>query len=142
MKILVVTWGRTNPVPTLQTAAELSKAMAMELHVAYIWSLLPQYTPEFIDSTHCETQAGGAREALATQVETVEAVGGVVADTYLRLGMPDTEAAELGKRVGADMMVIGSQRLGLIKRLLSGHEAERIVRHAPCSVLVVRQDVT
>jgi nucleotide-binding universal stress UspA family protein len=140
LKVLVVTWGWEDPTPTLRTAARLSKKMDAELHVAYVWSLLPRGAPEFVDSTHYETQEGDARQVLGAQVRAVEAAGGIVAKIHLRFGVPEREAAELGEEVGADMVIIGSRRLGFIKRWFSGGEAERIVRRAPCSVLVVRQE--
>jgi nucleotide-binding universal stress UspA family protein len=142
LKILVVTWDWKDPTPILLMATRLSKTLGAELHLAYVWSLLPRDSPEFLDSTYCRTQEDGAWRTLGNQVETVEAEGGIVVETYLRLGAPDSEAAELGEEVQADIMIIGSRRLGYIKRLFSGDEAERIVRHAPCSVLVVRQDGT
>ena len=118
----------------------MSEKMDAELHIAYVWSLSPWGGLEFIDSTHYETQDGDARQALDARVRTVEAAGGVVAKAHLRFGVPEREATELGEEVGADMVIVGSRRLGLIKRLFSGSEAERIACRAPCSVLVVRQE--
>ena len=85
-------------------------------------------------------QEEDARQALCAQVRTVEATGGIVAKTHLRLGVPEREAAGLGEEVKADMVIVGSRRLGFTKRLFSGDEAERIARRAPCSVLMVRQE--
>lgn len=138
LKVLVVTWGWEDSTPTLRTAARLSKKMDAELYVAYVWSLLPRDAPEFVDSTHYKTQEEDARQALGAQVRAVEAAGGIVAKTYLRMGIPEREAIELSKEVGADMVIVSSRRLGFKKRLFSGGEAERIARRAPCSVLVVR----
>jgi nucleotide-binding universal stress UspA family protein len=136
----VVTWGWEDPTPILRTAARLSQRMDAELHVAYVWSLLPRGTLEFVDSTHYKTQEEDARQALGAQVSTVEAAGGIVRKTHLRLGEPEREAAELSEEVGADMLLVGSRKLGFIKRLFSNGEAERIARCAPCSVLLVRQE--
>jgi nucleotide-binding universal stress UspA family protein len=38
----------------------------------------------------------------------------------------------------ADLVVLGSRRLGAIGRVLLGNASESVVRHASCSVLVVR----
>ena len=38
------------------------------------------------------------------------------------------------------MIIVGKQRRGTLKRLLSGCAAERIARHAPCPVLLVGQE--
>lgn len=40
--------------------------------------------------------------------------------------------------VGADLVVIGTHGRGWLQRVLLGSTAEAVVRHAPCSVLVVR----
>jgi nucleotide-binding universal stress UspA family protein len=140
LKVLVVTWGWEDPTPTLRTAARLSKQMDAELHVAYVWSLLPRDALEFVASTHYKTQEEDAWQVLGAQVRIVEAAGGIVTKTHLRLGVPDREAAKLGNEVGADMVIVGSRKLGFIKRLFSGGEAERIACDASCSVLVVRQE--
>jgi nucleotide-binding universal stress UspA family protein len=42
-------------------------------------------------------------------------------------------------RLDADLLVVGAVGAGWLQRLLIGHVAEKIVRHAPCSVLVVRE---
>ena len=141
LKVLVVTWGLEDPTPILQTAAWLSKELDAELHVAYVWSVLPRGALEFVDSTHYGTQEGDARQALEAQVRTVEAAGGIVARIYLKPGVPERVAAKLGNEVGADLVIVGSRRLGFVKRLLLGGEAERIVRRAHFSVLVVRQEL-
>ena len=140
MKVLVITWGWEDSGPTLRTAARLSKRMNAELHVAYVWSLSPRSSPEFIYSTHYGTQAEDAWQTLDDQVRTVEAAGGVVAETHLKLGVPERKAAELSEEVKADMVIVGSRKLGFIRRLFSGGEVERIACRAPCSVLVVRQE--
>ncbi len=137
----MVTWDQEDSIPTLRTAARLSTKMDAELHVAYVWSLLPRDAPEFIDSNYYRTQEEYARQALDAHVSTVEAAGGIVAQTHLRSGVPERVAAKFGEEVGADLVVVGSRRLGFIKRLFWGDEAERIARRAPCSVLVVRQEL-
>lgn len=45
----------------------------------------------------------------------------------------------MSEEIGADMMVVGKRRLGVLKRLLVGCEAERIARYAPCPVVLVGQ---
>lgn len=110
------------------------------MHVAYIWSLSPRSSPEFVYSTHYGSQAEDAWQTLDDQVRTIEAAGGVVAETHLKLGVPERKAAELGEEVRADMVIVGSRKQGFIRRLFSGGEAERIACRVPCSVLVVRQE--
>lgn len=137
MKLLAVSWGSEVSTSALQRATALSKELGAELHVAHIWTLPLPYVPEFIESTHCERQEGDARRLIEAAVETVGAAGGTIAETYIRAGFLESETIRLSEEIGADMMVVGKRRLGVLKRLLVGCEAERIARYAPCPVVLV-----
>jgi nucleotide-binding universal stress UspA family protein len=52
---------------------------------------------------------------------------------------PGDPAAVLVRRSeGADMLVVGSRGHGGFERLLVGSVSEKCVRHATCSVIVIR----
>ena len=55
---------------------------------------------------------------------------------------PSVEICRIAKETNASLIVLGSHgRTGVLRRLL-GSVAEATVRHAPCSVFVVREDAT
>lgn len=54
------------------------------------------------------------------------------------MGVPFVEIVRYAREVEADLIVMGSHGLTGIEHLLIGSVAERVVRKAPCSVLVVR----
>lgn len=58
--------------------------------------------------------------------------------TQLAVGIPFVEIVRCARDVKADLIVMGSHGLTGIEHLLIGSVAERVVRKAPCSVLVVR----
>lgn len=62
--------------------------------------------------------------------------GRVVAEATC--GDPATEIVRFAERNGCDLIVMGTHGRSGIKRLVLGSVAETVVRHAPCSVLVVR----
>ena len=68
-------------------------------------------------------------------------LAGLVANTKLIRDKSTVRAlcdnADLDK---VDMLVVGTHGLTGLRRLLIGSIAERMVRHAPCSVLVARAD--
>ena len=140
MKILAVSWGREVPTPALRMAATLSKEIRAELHVAYLWAPPLVCAPVFIEPTYYEGQEEDARPFMEAAVETVEAAGGIVAKTHVRMGWPVGEVSRLSGEIGADMMIIGKQTRGIVKRLLLGCEVERIACYAPCPVLLVGQE--
>jgi nucleotide-binding universal stress UspA family protein len=57
------------------------------------------------------------------------------------VGDAGREIAAFAEREGADLIVMPSHGYGLIKHLLLGSVAERVVRIAPCPVLVLRSRV-
>ncbi len=55
-----------------------------------------------------------------------------------RVGGAYLEVVKYATEVGADLIVVGTHGRTGIKRAIMGSVAERIVRHAPCSVLAVK----
>ena len=81
-----------------------------------------------------------ARRLLDEQVRTLDEGGGNVAGAHLRTGQPDEEVVRLGEELEAGLVAVGSRGLGTIKRALMGSVSDSVVRHAHCSVLVVRSE--
>lgn len=52
---------------------------------------------------------------------------------------PHTVIAECAREAGIDLLVMGKHGLGRLEHMLGGSVTEKVVRHAPCPVLVVRQ---
>lgn len=55
------------------------------------------------------------------------------------IGDPGLEIADYAKRIGADLLVIPSHGYHGVKRLILGSVTERVLRHASCSVFVLRR---
>src|SRR5215212_5808661 len=109
-KILLAIDGSESATHATQAAVELSKKTDSELQV------------------------------LDAEVEKVRAVGGTVAEVYLRTGSPAAEVVDLAEELGVGLVVVGSRGLGGIRRALIGSVSDSVVRHAHCSVLVVRKE--
>ncbi len=63
---------------------------------------------------------------------------GIKHQVLLKVGVPAEELVEVASREKADIILLGSRGLSGVDRFLLGSTSERVVRHAPCSVLVVR----
>jgi universal stress protein A len=64
---------------------------------------------------------------------------GIKVQPYLRVGYPFDEIVLMAKHFDVDLIIIGSHGRGGISRLLVGSTAERVVEHASCPVLVVKE---
>ncbi len=81
------------------------------------------------------------REQLDEAVRLL-AARGVPAEAYEPLGNPIGDPADALIHVARDrdasLLAVGTRGLGATKRLLLGSVSEKLVREAPCDVLVVR----
>ena len=57
--------------------------------------------------------------------------------TGVVVGQPAHEIARQAELRGADVVVLGSHGHGLVRRFLLGSVADKVLRQAPCAVLVV-----
>jgi universal stress protein A len=63
-------------------------------------------------------------------------------EAFLRVGYPFDEIVLMANHFHVDLIVIGSHGHGRISRLLVGSTAQRVVEHARCPVLVVKESRT
>jgi universal stress protein E len=112
---------------------------------ASLW-LIHAYTPHFgaaemgMDAVWMEEQAANLRELIAEQVQRTglpELPGFLPTQVNLVLGAPHREIVDLAQSVQADLVIVGAAESthGLL-----GSTAERVIRKAPCPVLVVRSE--
>ena len=55
-----------------------------------------------------------------------------------RRGDPEKVIVEYAKESGADLIVVGSCEKSLLEKVIWGSVSNSVVKHAPCSVLVVK----
>jgi nucleotide-binding universal stress UspA family protein len=154
-RILLAIDGSESATHATQAAVELSKTADSELYVLYVGEdvylgafVYPEATnpegveqkdPALIEELGRQFEQV-ARQVLDAEVEKVRAVGGTVAEAYLRMGTPAAEIVDLAEELGVGLVVVGSRGLGGIRRALMGSVSDSVVRHAHCPVLVVRKE--
>src|SRR5438445_4725583 len=83
--------------------------------------------------------AGGDRKFWRSQLEQVRPANPRIAVHHALLdGDPASEIARYAADAGIDVIVIGTHGRTGVDRLLMGSVAEKVMRDAPCSVLVVK----
>lgn len=138
-RIVVGFDGSDSSRRALQEAMRLAGLSGAELLVTMVEEHLPKYPSAMSETTE-------EREAIDTYFaklgEESEALGrehGVPLGVRVVAGNAAKALCEVTKEVRADLLVIGaSGRSGLWAGVV-GSTADRVVDHAPCSVLVVRK---
>ena len=94
---------------------------------------VPAFVAAQVPQEVFKTAMSAARETL----EDLIAAAGIKADAEVRSGKPGSTILTSADECGADLIIIGSHKPGLEDYFL-GSTAARVVRHAKCSVLVMR----
>lgn len=141
-RILLATDGSGEAAEATRAAAEISGATGSELHLVYVSLAESLYYPgpEVADirADQLERVQERARAWIEDRAEHLRAEGVDVEATHLRLGQPDREIVRLAEALDAGLIVVGCRGLGGVRRVLLGSVSDSVVRHAHCSVLVVR----
>ncbi|MBZ6075408.1 universal stress protein [Microvirga puerhi] len=122
--------------PAIAQAVELATASGGTVRLVYVRSIVPVTYMEFVPVTFDEEQQTDAERKLAKIAATIKLPSDRVS-AVVRLGSTYGEVLSEAEKTGADLVVIGSHRPSMATYLL-GSNASTIVRHAKCSVLVVR----
>ncbi|MBM6580496.1 universal stress protein [Microvirga sp. BT689] len=122
--------------PAIDKAVELASTSGGALRLIYVRAIVPVTYMEFMPPAFDEEQQGEAEDKLADVAAGV-ALPAERVSAVVRLGSVYAEVLDEAEKTGADLVVVGSHRPTMATYLL-GSNASTIVRHARCSVLVVR----
>jgi nucleotide-binding universal stress UspA family protein len=136
-RIVVGLDGSHGAQQALAAAIALARMGKAELFLISVEEL-PRYA-DSIDEINGEQRAAQRffRKIHKDAVEQVTKAG-LVAHAELRAGHPGQVLPQYALEIGADLLVIGHSGHSAIWGKLLGTTADKIVDHAPCSVLVVR----
>ena len=139
-KILLATDGSEEAELAAQRAVELAEVTGSELHLVHV-GLAPTFLVEGAPGSNRELYEQieeESRELLRKLTWRVKVAGGNVAGSHLRMGPVDVGIVGLARKLGADLIVMGSRGHRGIRRAIEGSISDAVIRHAPCPVLVVR----
>jgi len=122
--------------PAIDKAVEIAKTSGGTLRLIYVRAIVPVTYMEFMPPAFDEEQQGEADAKLAKMAAGIGLPSDRVS-AVVRLGSVYAEVLDEAEKTGTDLVVVGSHRPTMATYLL-GSNAATIVRHAKCSVLVVR----
>jgi nucleotide-binding universal stress UspA family protein len=143
MHVLIATDGSERSVLAARRASEMLKS-AEQVTLLTVLTDVPGddaggfegsvYSPEEIE-TVWKAELAEAGEELQ---RTAAALTGAQVDKRIEVGDPANTICRIAEVLAVDVIVVGSHGRTGLSRLFLGSVSEHVVRHAPCSVLVVR----
>lgn len=79
-----------------------------------------------------------SKRLLDEMVESVDDIAEAVHHEVVRGGVAHISIVDRARQIGADLIVMGTHGRSGLSHLLMGSVAEKVLRSAPCPVLVVR----
>jgi universal stress protein A len=138
-RILVATDFAESAERALACAMDLARVHGAELVLLHVYMDLPAYpevTAGQVEAIY-EEQRRWVGDALERHARSARAAG-LLARALVRSGAPAAMIAETAADESADLIVVGTNGRSGLDRLIVGSVAERVVRIAPCPVLVVK----
>ena len=124
--------------PAIETAVTLAKSSGGSVRLVNVLPMTPVMLAEYVPPDFDEQQRDAAEHALAQVAHECGLDDGQVSYA-VRQGGIYHEILEEAKAFAADLIVMSSHRPAMRTYFL-GSNAGHVVRYAPCSVLVVRNN--
>ena len=138
MRILVASDGSGPSDEAIRLAGDLAVKTGSELHVLHVTLVSRYIYPDVLSDAQVARIRAEGEERLAAEETRARQSGVEIAKSHLRLGRADAEIISLAEELDVGLIVIGNRSGDAMSRILLGNDAESIVRHAHCSVLVAR----
>jgi len=141
-RILLATDGSEEAQLAASRAVDLAEKTDSELHVVHV-GIVPRSLESYPGTLGYERRLykqieGESWQRLRELSWRVKVAGGTVAGSHLRMGAMNLEIVALAKELGVGLIVMGCRGHRGIRRVIEGSISDRVIRHAPCPVLVVR----
>ena len=138
-KILIATDGSEYTKEAVKKGLSLAKMLDAEVIGLYVVDVSP-IVPLTLDETTfpmVEFLRNEGEDVLGRLKKQAEEMG-VRIRTMKKEGIPADEILNTAEEEDVDLIVIGTLGRSALEKLLLGSVAEKVIRHAPCPVLVVR----
>lgn len=120
----------------LLTAKKIADASGADVHLLNVVPAAPAIVSQFLHENFEQMASGQTKKELASLAAELDLQTGEVS-TLIRFGTVYEEVIAAAANLEADLIITGSHKPDVSDYLI-GSNASRIVRHATCSVLVLR----
>ncbi len=138
-KILVAYDGSEGAERTLEMGLELARRHGAALWALAVQERLPRFSATMDEIKEEKDFADQHYGKLLDLARDRAREAGIELKTILRPGHPAKTIIDVAREGGFDLVLIGASGLSGVWRFL-GTTAEKVIRHAPCSVVIVRPE--
>jgi len=136
--ILVPTDFSKSSHQALRYAVSLARMTGSQVTVLHVIKILP------LESEGLSVLLGsdpfiGANNNLEKMCKKAHVEPALLRNTLVREGIPHQEIADAARELNVDLIILATTGHTGLSHVLLGGTTERVVRHAPCPVLVVRE---
>jgi nucleotide-binding universal stress UspA family protein len=138
-EILVPVDFSEHSTAALKAAIEFARVFGSKLHLLHCYQIQPGGISPYgitIPSSYFDEIRDAASQQLAEWQEN-HVPAGVSVDASMMSEVPSKAIIETAKKIGADLIVMGTRGLSGFQHVMLGSVAERTVRLAPCPVMTV-----
>ncbi len=121
----------------LRVASDIANAQGATVHLLHVIGAAPAVVSQFLPESYEAMASEKIEKDLTTLAAKIDLAEGTAAIS-VRFGGVYQEILAHATKIGTDLIIVASHKPNVGDYLL-GTTAARIVRHASCSTLVVRQ---
>jgi nucleotide-binding universal stress UspA family protein len=137
-KILLAYDGSEGAKLALEKVAEMAKAAAADLQLLAV-GRIPEYAETVSEVEEAKEQAKGFYAKIMDEAAASLKRQGLSADVRIDFGKPGDVILRVAEELSADLVVLGTNPHSALRRRVLGATVDKVVDHAHCSVLVIRQ---
>ncbi len=137
-KILVAYDGSAGADRALDAAVGLARRLGARLCAVAVAEHLPQTVATIDEAVEEKERADAYYRRVLERARLRAAEHGATLETELRAGHPARTIVDVARSGGYDLVVMGHSGHSQAWTMFLGTTVEKVSRHAPCSILIVR----
>ena len=138
--IVVGTDGSAGAERAVRRAVDIAAATGARLHLVTAYPDASYQQPIASSARTERIDLREAAESVLARVASHVQADSVEVDTQARQGDPARVLIDVAQEVDADLIIVGARGLTTLERWLLGSVSNKVSQHAPCDVMIVRED--
>ncbi len=137
-KILLAYDGSDGAKLALEKVVDFAKLANAELHLLAV-GRIPEYAETVSETEEAREQARSYYSKIMEDAADHLKQGGLSAKAHIDFGKPADTILRIAEELKVDLVVLGTHPHTAVRRRFLGATVDKVIDHAHCSVLVIRE---